>query len=139
MGVMCVFISLTAIGVQWMLPREGWDFAFGFSSLRKVAKRSASAGISSPVVSGMSFRSGGAACVWWNRTVGFTSRRSASLKSLSPSRVEQETRIGSMPVSVMKRGRFACAASVSILLATTRLGRAASSVEYSSISRFSTS
>ena len=44
-----------------MLPREGWLLAFGFSSLRKVANFIASAGISSPVVSGISLRSGATA------------------------------------------------------------------------------
>ena len=46
----CFVVCMTGgmVSSQWMLPRDGCDFFFGASSFRKVAKRRASAGISSP-------------------------------------------------------------------------------------------
>ena len=64
-------IKALNIRYEWMLPREGWDFFFGGSSLRNVANRIASAGISSPVVSGISAISGFSSC----GALGFTTSR----------------------------------------------------------------
>ena len=51
-------VHFSVVLSQWIFPLDGWLFAFGSSNLRNVANFSASAGISSPVVSGMSFMSG---------------------------------------------------------------------------------
>ena len=119
---------------------------FGGSSFRNVANFIASAGISAPVVSGISPRSGLSSC----GAFGFTTSRSFSRKASMPSGpsqpfrsayscrsfcpASQQSATGVTPVSFTKRRRFFRAAALSILFATTSAGRVGSSVLYSAIS-----
>ena len=131
---------------QWMLPREGCRFFFGGSSLRKVANFIASAGISSPEVSGISPSGGLSSC----GAFGFTTSRSASRNASIPTGPSQPLRsaysrrsyrpasqlsaTGMTPVSRTNLRRFRRAAALSILFATTSAGRSGSSMLYAAIS-----